>query len=53
MSKQNHSFVGDMVIKFLLRKNGDGWLAEQVEMHDVVRCVVAQPEMEKRRSPLV
>lgn len=26
-----------MVITFLLRKNGDGWLAEQVDMHDVFR----------------
>ncbi len=37
MSKQHHSFVGDMVITFLLRKNGDGWLAQQVDMHDVFR----------------
>jgi hypothetical protein len=37
MSKQHHSFVGDMVTTFLLRKNGDEWLAEQVDMHDVFR----------------
>ena len=36
VSKEHHS-VGDMVITFLLRKNGDGWLAEEVDMHDVFR----------------
>jgi uncharacterized protein (TIGR02246 family) len=27
--------VGDMVFTFLLKKNGGGWLAEQVDAHDV------------------
>jgi uncharacterized protein (TIGR02246 family) len=27
--------VGDMIFTFLLKKSGDGWLAEQVDTHDV------------------
>lgn len=27
--------VGDMIFTFLLKRNGDGWLAEEVDTHDV------------------
>jgi uncharacterized protein (TIGR02246 family) len=27
--------VGDMIFTFLLKKSGDGWIAEQVDTHDV------------------
>jgi len=27
--------VGDMIFTFLLKKNGDAWLAEQVDTHDI------------------
>jgi uncharacterized protein (TIGR02246 family) len=35
--------VGDMVITFLLKKNGDGWVAEQVDTHDVFPRPAAKP----------